>query len=172
MKKSDLVLSLPATWDSWPICHHALLEDCEILALAEPRPIGWEGCSPLRQGGYASHLELLENRSGRHRCSPALYPSMPWFRYFECRHEPLNRETPGPLCGSRRDAGRSGRQKQQVTHGRLHKRSDPAMEYAKSIIDQWKNLNTENALYPHHHASGRLDWRCRPVSFSDEPYPP
>ena len=84
--------------------------------------------------------------------------TMPWFRIFECRHEPLT-EKPLALSVEAGEMLADLADKNKVTHMvGYHKRSDPAMEYAKSIIDQWKEQGIrKNALYPHHHASGRLD---------------
>ena len=64
MKKSDLVLSVPATWDSWPICQIMLfLRTVRLLPWPNPRP-QLAGKVAARYGikeVYANHLELLEN---------------------------------------------------------------------------------------------------------------
>jgi predicted dehydrogenase len=158
--------------------NYALLEDCEIIALAEPRP-QLAGKVAARYGikeVYANHLELLEN------CEvDGIVAAQPYTHHHALVPDILNAgmnlltEKPLALSVEAGEMLADLADKNKVTHMvGYHKRSDPAMEYAKSIIDQWKESKEYGKMRYIRITMPPGDWigGAGPSLSSDEPYPP
>ncbi len=124
------------------LSNYVQVPDCEVVALAEPRPEQAKMVA-ARYGikqVFADHTELLARAD-----VDAIVASQPYRRHTLLVPDILNKKiavfTEKPLTLSV-EAGEKlvelG-EKQKVLHMvGYHKRSDPAMAYAKSIVDEWK----------------------------------
>jgi predicted dehydrogenase len=155
----------------------ALQDECEVVALAEPRRQTAELVA--RRYGvtqvFTDHRELLENAE-----VDAIVAPQPFRHHFAIIPDILRRGLPifteKPLSLS----VKIGEQlvKLGEEHGTLHmvgyhKRSDPAMEYAKTLVDQWKISGEFGKLQYIRMTMPPGDWiggADRPLSVN-EPFP-
>ncbi|MCM3626053.1 Gfo/Idh/MocA family oxidoreductase [Paenibacillus glycanilyticus] len=154
-----------------------LKEECEVVAIAEPR-LHTAQLVANRYGVpevYNSHLELLEHSSvdaiiapQPFRNHPAIIPDL-----LRSRIPVL---TEKPLCLTVREGEKMMRLGEE--YGTMHvigyhKRSDPAVEYAKRIIEEWKQSGAYGDLQYIRITMPPGDWvggADQPLSSSD-PYP-
>jgi len=118
------------------------LEDCEVVAIAEPRE-KLRAAVAARYGipnAYSDHWELLAN------CEvDGIVASQPYDRHAVLVPEILERQIPlfteKPLAVSFETGERlvqAASDNDTLYMVGYHKRSDPAMEYAQSLIREWK----------------------------------
>lgn len=122
--------------------YDALKDECEITALAEPRPQLAQKVA-ARYGipnVYADHHELLDAGN-----VDAIVASQPYNRHSVIVPDilragvPVFTEKPVALgVEAGEELVRLGEEKGVLHMVGYHKRSDPAMEYAKGLIDEWK----------------------------------
>lgn len=122
--------------------NYASLQECEVVALAEPRPHLREKVA-ARYGvpqTFATHREMLESVE-----VDAVIASQPYTRHAVLIPEILDRkvavftEKPVALSVEAGEALAAKAAAQAVTYMvGYHKRSDPAMEYAVRVIRDWK----------------------------------
>lgn len=158
--------------------YSVLRNECEVVALAEPRPQLAEAVA--RRYGvpqvYSNHLELLE-RAGvdaivaaqQFRNHHAIIPDIlrAGFPVFTEKPLSLTVEAGEQLV-------RLGEEKNVLHMVGYHKRSDPAMEYAKSVVDEWKSSGEYGKLRYIRVTMPPGGWKGgadEPLT-SDEAYPP
>lgn len=126
------------------------LPDCEIVALAEPRKKMAEEVA--RRYGirevYGDHLSLLA-----HADVDAIVAAQPFSHHIHIMPDILKAgkalltEKPIAVCP---ESGSILAELAEKNHSvymlGYHKRSDPAMEYAKCLIDAWKKSNEFGAM--------------------------
>lgn len=160
------------------LSNYAVLKDeCEVVAIAEPR----KQMAQLVASRYgvpevfSSHLELLE-----HSAVDAIVAPQPFRNHPHVIPDILLAGIPvlteKPLCLTVRE----GSHMVQIgeKHGSLHvigyhKRSDPAVEYAKRVIEEWKESGSYGDLQYIRITMPPGDWvggADQPLS-SEEPYP-
>ncbi|HEY0828798.1 MAG TPA: Gfo/Idh/MocA family oxidoreductase [Bacilli bacterium] len=123
--------------------NYGMLDDqCEIVALAEPRPLLAEKVARRYSIPriYANHLELLKNEK-----LDAVVASQPYHRHSILIPDILKAGVPvfteKPLTLSVEEGEKLvklGEERNVLHMVGYHKRSDPAMEYAKALIEEWK----------------------------------
>ena len=118
------------------------LDACEVTCIAEPRKELARKVAARYgiENIYGNHLELIKN------CRPdAIVASQPYKHHISLIPDILNAKIPvfteKPLALSVESGEKLAALAKQT--GTLHmvgyhKRSDPAVEYAKSLIDEWK----------------------------------
>ncbi len=152
-----------------------LEEQCEIVALAEPRPVlaekvaGRYGIPHI----YTNHVELLKNEK-----LDAIVASQPYRRHSILIPDILKAGVPvfteKPLTLTVEEGEKLvklGAEKGVLHMVGYHKRSDPAMEYAKTLIEEWKQSGEFGKLNYVRMSMPPGDWvggADRPLS-SDEP---
>lgn len=157
--------------------NYAVLDDCEVVAIAEPREkLAQEVAA--RYGVkkvFTNHVELLEE------CDvDAIVASQPFSRHAILIPDILNAKKPvfteKPLCVSV-EAGES-LVKLAEENGVLHmvgyhKRSDPATEYAKKIVQEWQASKEFGRMRLVRITMPPGDWVGGKSGFigTDEPYP-
>jgi len=129
------------------LSNYTMLTDlCEVVALAEPQPqLAREVAA--RYGipnVYDDHTALIE-----HGELDAIVAAQPYRRYYQITPDILRAGIPlfteKPLCLTVEEGERLahiGEQHHVLHMVGYHKRSDPAMEYAKKVIDDWKTGGT------------------------------
>ncbi|MFC5407564.1 Gfo/Idh/MocA family protein [Cohnella soli] len=155
-----------------------LKEECEVVALAEPRP-RLARLVADRYGVpevYGSHLELLEKAKVDAIVAPQMYRSHIALIPDILRAKvPVFTEKPLSLTvEAGRELVRIGEESGTLHMVGYHKRSDPAMEYAKKIVDEWKASGEYGELRYVRVTMPPGDWISgadMPIG-SDEPYPP
>lgn len=124
------------------LANYSVLEECEVVALAEPRK---EIAQKVSQrfnipNVYENHNQLLEN------CDvDAIVAAQPYTHHISIVPDILKAKKPvlteKPLSLSI-EAGETlvelAKENDVLYMVGYHKRSDPAMEYAKKTIDEWK----------------------------------
>ncbi|MBB6732939.1 Gfo/Idh/MocA family protein [Cohnella zeiphila] len=161
------------------LSNYAVLTDqCEVVAIAEPRPrmarlvAGRYGVPEV----YANHQQLLERAK-----VDAIVAPQQFRNHVNLIPDILRAGVPvlteKPLCLTA-DAGRElvriGKEKGVLHMVGYHKRSDPAMEYAKRTVDAWKASGDFGKLRYVRVTMPPGDWVSgadRPLA-TDEPYPP
>jgi predicted dehydrogenase len=160
------------------LSNYAVLQDeCEVVALAEPRRQTAELVA--RRYGvpqvFTDHRALLENAE-----VDAIVAPQRFRHHYSIIPDILRKGIPvlteKPLALSVRAGEQLVRLGEQ--HGTLHmvgyhKRSDPAMEYAKSLVDQWKISGDFGKLQYIRVSMPPGDWVAgadKPLSV-DEPFP-
>ncbi|WP_201000764.1 Gfo/Idh/MocA family protein [Paenibacillus glycanilyticus] len=154
-----------------------LKEECEVVALAEPRQqmarlvADRYGVSEV----YGSHLELLE-----HASVDAIVAPQPFRNHANVIPDILRAGIPvlteKPLSLTVREGGkmvRIGEESGTLHMIGYHKRSDPAVEYAKRVIEEWKASGSFGELQYIRITMPPGDWvggADQPIG-SDEPYP-
>ncbi|GLX71255.1 Gfo/Idh/MocA family protein [Paenibacillus glycanilyticus] len=155
-----------------------LKEECEVVAIAEPRRemaqlvASRYGVPEL----YDSHLALLEQSK-----VDAIVAPQPFRNHPNMIPDILRAGIPvlteKPLCLTVREGTKMvqiGEQNGVLHMVGYHKRSDPAVEYAKRIIEQWKESGHFGDLQYIRITMPPGDWVSgadQPLS-SNEPYPP
>ncbi len=156
----------------------ALHGECEIVALAEPRPEMAQLVAQRYGIGnvYKNHFEMLENEN-----LDAVIAAQPYRRYpyiipaiLQARVAVM---TEKPVCLTVEEGERlaSFGEKMGVLHMvGYHKRSEPATEYAKVVVDQWKQSGECGKLRQIRITMPPGDWIGGADSplFSKENYPP
>ncbi|MCC3375386.1 Gfo/Idh/MocA family protein [Cohnella sp. REN36] len=156
----------------------ALTEQCEVVALAEPRS-RMARLVADRYGVpevYEDHRELL----ARTRLDAIVAPQP--FRHHAAIVPDLLRAgipilTEKPLAltaAAGRELVRIGRESGALHMVGYHKRSDPAMAYAKRTIDAWRSSGDYGSMRYIRVTMPPGDWIAgadRPLG-TDEPYPP
>ena len=132
------------------LANYVLLDDCEVVAIAEPRPDLAEAVA--RRYGvrevYTDHRELLERAE-----IDAVVASQPFQRHASVVGDILEAGFPvfteKPLCVSL-DTGqrlvRTAEDRGLLHMVGYHKRSDPAIEHIRGMIDQWKISGEHGAM--------------------------
>lgn len=157
---------------------YALLkQECEVVALAESKPLLAERVA-VRYGiprVYSDYTELLEDGG-----IDAIVAAQPYRRHSEVIPDllqaglPLFTEKPLTLtveAGERVAAlGESLGALHMIGY---HKRSDPAMEYAKAVIEQWQASGDYGKLRYVRMTMPPGDWlqSCEPPIATSEPNP-
>ena len=132
------------------LANYAVLDECEVVAIAEPRK-GLAQKVAARYGiqkVYENHLDLLNN------CKvDAIVAAQIYTHHINLVPDILNAGIPllteKPLALSV-EAGEKlaalAENKGVMYMVGYHKRSDPAMEYAKEMIDEWKHTGEYGKL--------------------------
>ncbi|TDF94845.1 Gfo/Idh/MocA family protein [Paenibacillus piri] len=160
------------------LSNYAVLKnECEIVALAEPRPQMAELVA--RRYGipqiYADHKEFLERAD-----VDAIVAAQPFRNYHSIVPDilqagvPVFTEKPISLTvetGER--LVRLGEENGVLHMVGYHKRSDPAMEYAKTVVEQWKTSGELGKLRYIRVIMPPGDWvgGADAPLVTDEPYP-
>jgi predicted dehydrogenase len=159
------------------LANYAVLDDCEVVAIAEPRRQLAEKVA--RRYGvekvYKNHLELLED------CQlDAIVAAQPYRHHIKIVPDIINAGIPllteKPLALSV-EAGeylaKLADEKGVLHMVGYHKRSDPAMEYAKKLVDEWKASGEYGRLRYIRITMPPGDWvsGAGNAITSDEPYP-
>ncbi|MFD0672190.1 Gfo/Idh/MocA family protein [Cohnella sp. GCM10027633] len=161
------------------LSNYATLGDaCEVVALAEPRP-RMARLVADRYGVpevYGSHSELLERAKIDAIVAPQQYRNhMAIIPDILRAGVPVFTEKPLTLTvEAGRELVRIGEENGSLHMVGYHKRSDPAMEYAKRIVDEWKASGQFGELRYIRMTMPPGDWwndADRPIS-TDEPVPP
>jgi predicted dehydrogenase len=159
------------------LSNYAVLDDCEVVAIAEPR---WQLAEKVahRYGiekVYKSHKELLAN------CQvDAIVAAQPYRHHITIvpdileAGKPLLTEKPLALsveAGER--LAQLADEKGVLYMVGNHKRSDPAMEYAKKLVDEWKETGEYGNLRYIRVTMPPGDWigGAGDALTSNEPYP-
>jgi len=159
------------------LSNYAALDDCEIVAIAEPRVQLAEKVA--RRYGvekvYKNHRELLEN------CEvDAIVAAQPYRHHINIvpdilkAGKPLFTEKPLALSvESGEYLAQLADEKGVIYMVGYHKRSDPAMEYAKNLVDEWKATGEYGKLRYIRITMPPGDWvgGAGDAITSDEPYP-
>lgn len=158
--------------------NYTALPDCEVVALAEPRPHLREKVA-ARYGIkriYPSHKELLAD------CPvDGLVASQPYDRHAALLPDLLDHRVPvfieKPLAVSV-EAGQAladrAKQNRTLLMVGYNKRSDLAMEYARKIIDEWKQSGEFGAMRLVRATMPPGDWVAgggQGFIQTDDPYP-
>ncbi|CAM3135081.1 Gfo/Idh/MocA family oxidoreductase [Paenibacillus lupini] len=160
------------------LSNYAVLRDeCEVAALAEPRSNMAQQVAS-RYGVpqvFTSHLDMLENTS-----LDAIIAPQPFRNHPNLIPDILQAGIPvlteKPLCLTVKEGSKMVALGEE--HGVLHmigyhKRSDPAVEYVKQVIKEWKTSGDYGDLQYIRITMPPGDWVSgadQPLS-SDEPYP-
>jgi predicted dehydrogenase len=123
------------------LSNYTQIDGCNVVALAEPRDRLAQKVT--RKYGidsrYETHAELLEKAD-----IDAVIAAQPYARYRFIVPDILKKEIPvfteKPVAvtpESGEELARLGQRHDTLHMVGYHKRSDPAMEYAKSIVDRW-----------------------------------
>lgn len=161
------------------LSNYAVLnEHCEVVALAEPRPRMAKLVAD-RYGVpevYDNHLQLLEKARVDAIVAPQQYRN-----HYRIVPDilragiPVLTEKPLSLTvETGRELVRIGREHGTLHMVGYHKRSDPAMEYAKRTVEQWKASGEFGKLRYIRVTMPPGDWISgadMPLG-TDEPYPP
>lgn len=158
--------------------YSVLKDECEIVAIAEPR----QKTAQLVAGRYGvpevydSHVQLLERSS-----VDAIVAPQPFRNHPNVVPDILRAGIPvlteKPLCLTVREGSklvRLGEESGTLHMIGYHKRSDPAVEYAKRIVEEWKASGDYGELQYIRITMPPGDWvggADQPLS-CDEPYPP
>lgn len=130
--------------------NYTRLDDCEIVALAEPRPkLARE---VARRYGiadvYRSHSELLESTD-----LDAVIAVLPYARHYDVVPDILRAGVPVFTEKPLTVTANAGRELVEISEDRgvlhavgYHKRSDPAMEHAKEMVDRWKETGEQGSM--------------------------
>jgi predicted dehydrogenase len=154
-----------------------LRNECEVVALAEPRPQMAELVA--RRYGipqvFSDHKELIE-----HAEVDAIVAAQPFRNYHAIIPDilragiPVFTEKPISLTVATGESFIKLGEENNVLHMvGYHKRSDPAMEYAKTIVDEWKSSGEFGKLRYIRVTMPPGDWiggADAPLT-SNEPYP-
>jgi predicted dehydrogenase len=157
--------------------YSVLKDECEVVALAEPRKelaklvAARYGVSEI----YENHLQLLDKA----KVDAIVAPQQ--FRYHPAIIPDILRAgipvfTEKPLCltvDAGRELVRIGKQYGTLHMVGYHKRSDPACEYAKKVVDSWKESGDYGSLRYIRVTMPPGDWingADRPLN-TREPYP-
>ncbi len=161
------------------LANYAALDDCRVVAVAEPRLKVAEEVA--RRYGieniYANHRELLE------KCEvDAIVAAQPYNHHFSLipdilrAKKPVFTEKPVALSVEAGENLAKLAEDQGVLYMvGYHKRSDPATEYARKIIEQWKTSGEYGKMKLVRITMPDGDWiggAPRNEVSSDEPYPP
>lgn len=158
--------------------YSVLTNECEVVALAEPRP-QMARLIATRYGVpevYTDHKELLEKATVDAIVAPQQYRN-----HASIVPDILRARIPvlteKPLCltvEAGRELVRLGEESGTLHMIGYHKRSDPAMEYAKKVVDEWKASDHFGGMRYIRVTMPPGDWvggADRPLG-TDEPYPP
>lgn len=125
------------------LSNYAVLTDrCEVVALAEPRP-QMAQLIAQRYGVpevYENHMQLIEKANVDAIVAPQPYRHHPAL-ISDILRAGIPVLTEKPLCltvEAGEELVRLGQEKGVLHMIGYHKRSDPAMEYAKKRVDEWK----------------------------------
>ena len=132
------------------LINYVNLPDCEVVALAEPRKkladevAGRYGIKEV----YDNHIELLKNAD-----VDAIVAVQQFTHHIHMLPDILNAGkalmTEKPIAASPESAeilAGLAKANNVIYMVGYHKRSDPAMEYAKNIIDEWKRSGEYGAM--------------------------
>jgi predicted dehydrogenase len=161
------------------LSNYAVLDDCEIVAIAEPRKAlalkvaARYGISKI----YSDHRELLD------KCEvDAIVAAQPFTRHAVLIPDILEAKIPvlteKPVCVSVENGERLANlaEDNNVLHMvGYHKRSDPAMEYAKKVVEEWQASQEYGKMRLVRITMPPGDWiggGREGFLGTDEPYPP
>ncbi|MFC5650714.1 Gfo/Idh/MocA family protein [Paenibacillus solisilvae] len=160
------------------LSNYAVLQDlCEVVALAEARPQSAKLVAQ-RYGVpevYGSHLELLTHAKVDAIVAPQQYRNHPAI-IPDILRAGIPVFTEKPLCltaEAGRELVRIGEETGTLHMIGYHKRSDPAMESAKSVVDEWKSSGQYGRLRSIRVSMPPGDWVAgadAPLGVN-EPYP-
>jgi predicted dehydrogenase len=154
-----------------------LKEHCEVVAIAEPRP-QLAQLIATRYGVpnvFENHRQLLENANvdaivapQQYRFHHSIIPDILRARVPVFTEKPisLTEQTGRELVALSEEYG-------TLHMVGYHKRSDPAMEYAKKVVDDWKTTGNYGAMKHIRMTMPPGDWIAgadMPLG-TDEPYP-
>ena len=130
--------------------NYAVLDDCEIVALAEARPLLAQKVARAFDipGVYTDHMEMLSTVR-----PDAVVASQPFANHINLVPDVLasgaHLLTEKPLCIS----PENGKKLAALSHSKqlihmvgYHKRSDPAIEHARSVIQEWKSTGSHGKM--------------------------
>lgn len=161
------------------LANYAVLDECEVVAIAEPREKLAEkvaaryGVSKI----YSDHRELLD------KCEvDAIVAAQPFTRHTILIPDILEARVPvlteKPLCVSVENGEKLAKlaEDNNVLHMvGYHKRSDPAMEYAKKVVEEWQSSQEFGEMRLVRITMPPGDWiggGRGGFLGTDEPYPP
>lgn len=157
--------------------YSVLKDECEVVALAEPRKqlaklvAGCYGVPTI----YENHLQLLEQEKVEAIVAPQQFRNHPAI-IPDILRAGIPVFTEKPLCltvEAGRELVEAGKQSGTLHMVGYHKRSDPACEYAKKVVDNWKESGDYGGMRYIRVTMPPGDWvggADRPLN-TDEPYP-